>query len=73
VHYCVTNIPGAVSATSTMALTNATLPFAIEIADKGLEGAAAENPAIRRGINVFDGKITCKAVADTFGLKYHPL
>jgi len=68
VHYCVTNIPGAVSATSTLALTNATLPFAIEIAD-----TAAENPAVRRGINVFDGKITCKAVADTFGLKYHPL
>ena len=73
VHYCVTNIPGAVSRTSTYALTNATLPFAIEIASKGLERAAAENTAIRRGINVLDGKITCKAVAETFGMKYHQL
>ena len=73
VHYCVTNIPGAVARTSTFALTNATLPFALEIASKGLDGAAAEDPAIKRGINVYDGKITCRAVADTFGMKYHAL
>jgi alanine dehydrogenase len=63
-HYCVANIPGAVSRTSTIALTNATLPYAIEIADKGWERAARENSAIAAGLNLVDGKITCRAVAE---------
>jgi alanine dehydrogenase len=73
VHYCVTNIPGAVGRTSTLALTHATLPYALEIAEKGLVKAAANNIAIRRGINLFDGKVTYQAVAETFGLAFDEL
>jgi len=68
VHYCVANMPGAVSRTSTYALTNVTLPYALTIADSGLVKAAEENVAIRRGINLLDGKVTFPAVAETFGL-----
>ena len=70
IHYCVTNIPGAVACTSTHALTNVTLPYAMEIADKGYERAAQENPAISRGINMIKGRVTNKAVANVFGLEY---
>ncbi|OQY99354.1 MAG: alanine dehydrogenase [Candidatus Brocadia sp. UTAMX2] len=70
IHYCVTNIPGAVAYTSTHALTNATTPYAIAIADKGYERAARENPAILRGINMIKGSVANKAVADTFGMSY---
>lgn len=70
IHYCVTNIPGAVACTSTHALTNVTLPYAREIADKGYERAARENAAILRGINMAKGRLTNKAVADAFGMKY---
>ena len=70
IHYCVTNIPGAVACTSTHALTNVTLPYALEIADKGYERAAQENPAILRGINMIKGRVTNKAVADAFGMEY---
>ncbi len=63
-HYCVANIPGAVPRTSTIALTNATLPYAIEIADKGWEKAARENSAIASGLNLVAGKITCRPVAE---------
>ena len=73
IHYCVANMPGAVSYTSTKALTNVTLPYAIEIADKGFEKAAKENPEILKGINILKGKVTYKAVADVFGLEYHPV
>ncbi len=69
-HYCVANIPGAVPITSTIALTNATLPYAVEIADKGWKRAALENPSIGSGLNVVDGKITCRGVSDAFGLEY---
>ena len=69
VHYCVANMPGAVSRTSTYALTNVTLPYALVIADKGLLGAAEEDIAVRRGISILDGHVTCPAVAETFGLK----
>ncbi|MEW6355966.1 MAG: alanine dehydrogenase [Planctomycetota bacterium] len=72
-HYCVTNMPGAVGRTSTYALTNVTLPYAIQIANKGWQKAAKDNPAILRGVNVADGKITYKAVADTFRMKCHEL
>jgi alanine dehydrogenase len=73
VHYCVANMPGAVSNTSTKALTNVTLPYALEIADKGYEKAAMENPEIAKGINIIQGKVTYKAVAEAFGLEYCPL
>lgn len=67
-HYCVANIPGAVSATSTLALTNATLPYALKLADKGWEKACAEDEALYKGLNVVDGKIVYPAVAEAFGL-----
>jgi len=73
IHYCVTNMPGAVSATSTIALTNATLPFALEIADKGCVKAALYNPEIASGINIIEGKITHEGVASAFRLPYTPL
>ncbi|MBL7222267.1 MAG: alanine dehydrogenase [Candidatus Brocadiae bacterium] len=68
VHYGVTNMPGAVGRTSTYALTNATLPYLLEIADKGFERAAADNPAIRAGLNLVGGQVTNHAVAATFGM-----
>jgi len=66
-------MPGAVSMTSTIALTNATLPYAIEIADKGIRRAALDNPEIAQGINIIDGKVTYPGVAEAFGLKCRPL
>jgi len=68
VHYCVANMPGAVSRTSTYALTNVTLPYAVQIADRGIATAAQEDIAIRRGVNVIGGKLVCRAVAEAFGL-----
>ena len=73
VHYCVANMPGAVAKTSTLALTNATLPYAVEIANNGWEVAMRENPEIKRGANVIKGKVTYKAVAEAFGLEYTPI
>ena len=70
VHYAVANIPGAVPNTSTTALTNATLRYAVELADKGWRRACREDAALRAGLNVVEGKITYKAVADVFGLEY---
>lgn len=70
VHYCVANMPGAVARTSTPALTNATLPYAVEIANKGWKRAMTENIEIRQGANVVGGKITYKGVAEAFGLDY---
>ncbi len=72
IHYCVANIPGAVACTSTHALTNVTLPYALEIAGKGYERATRENPAILRGINMVKGRLTNKAVADAFGMAHSP-
>lgn len=72
-HYCVTNMPGAVPITATKALTNATLPYVEAIADHGLAEAVAHDPALARGVNVLDGKITYAAVADAHGLDYAPL
>src|SRR5438874_2872830 len=68
-HYCVTNMPGAVGRTSTYALTNVTLPYVLELARKGLDRAIADNPALRQGVNVRAGKVTSPAVAETFGLE----
>jgi alanine dehydrogenase len=73
VHYCVANMPGAVPITSTKALTNVTLPYVEAIADRGLEGAVARDPALARGVNVVDGRITYAAVAEAHGLAYEPL
>jgi alanine dehydrogenase len=70
VHYCVANMPGAVAKTSTLALTNATLPYAVAIADKGWKRAMQENAEILRGANVVNGKVTYRAVAEAFGLEY---
>jgi alanine dehydrogenase len=72
-HYCVANMPGAVPITSTKALTNATLPYIEAIADRGLAAAVARDPALARGVNVLDGKVTYEAVADAHGLDYVPL
>lgn len=73
VHYCVANMPGAVPFTSTIALTNATLPYAVEIADKGFTEAIRSNGEIRWGVNIIDGKITYKGVADAFGFPHTPI
>ncbi|MCK8600902.1 alanine dehydrogenase [Desulfoferrobacter suflitae] len=73
IHYCVANMPGAVPKTSTLALTNATLPYAVEIANKGWKQAMLENPEIKLGANVVRGSITFKAVAEAFGLDYRPI
>ena len=68
VHYCVTNMPGAVGRTSTNALCNATLPYALRIASKGYRRAALEDPGFAEGINLVEGKVTHAAVAETFDL-----
>ncbi len=73
VHYCVANMPGAVPRTSTLALTNATLPYAVEIANRGWTRSMQENPEIKYGANVINGKVTYEAVAEAFGLDYTPI
>lgn len=73
VHYAVANIPGAVPFTSTMALTNATLPYTVALANKGWRKACKDDPALALGLNVVEGQVTYKAVADVFGLKYEPI
>ena len=69
-HYCVANMPGAVPRTSTQALTNATLPYALEIAGKGWKQACKENEALKKGLNIVDGKVVYEGVAEAFGLPY---
>ena len=73
VHYCVANIPGAVSHTSTLALTNATLRYALALADKGWQQACRDDRSLYLGLNVVDGKVTFKAVAEAFGMKFEPV
>jgi alanine dehydrogenase len=72
-HYCVANMPGAVPITSTRALTNATLPYILHVADAGVAGAARENPGLAKGVNVVDGKVTYKPVAEATGQPYADL
>lgn len=72
-HYCVANMPGAVARTSTIALTNATLPYAVQIANKGWKRAMQENEEIKLGANVIHGAVTYQAVAEAFGLDYTPV
>lgn len=73
VHYSVANMPGAVARTSTLALTNATLPYIQKIAGKGYRNAVLEDPALARGVNVLDGRVTFEGVANSLGLEYTPL
>ena len=72
-HYCVANIPGAIPHTSTSALANATLSYAVALADKGWKKACQDDPALAEGLNIVEGKVVYKAVADVFGLPYEPL
>ena len=71
-HYCVTNMPGAVGRTSTYALCNVTLPWVLQIANRGLLAAADALPPVARAINIYDGQITNRAVAETFAMKLNP-
>ena len=71
VHYCVANMPGAVPYTSTIALTNATLPYAISLANKGWKKACKDDESLRKGLNIIDGKVVYKGVSDAFKMKYH--
>lgn len=71
VHYCVANMPGAVPYTSTLALTNATLPYAVRLANYGWKKSCSENPDLKLGLNIIEGKVVYKAVADAFSLPYH--
>ncbi|MBK9338932.1 MAG: alanine dehydrogenase [Lewinellaceae bacterium] len=73
VHYCVANMPGAVPFTSTVALTNATLPYALQLANKGWQRACLENQELFLGLNVVKGKVVYQGVADAFGLPFHRL
>lgn len=73
IHYCVTNIPAAVPVTSTYALTNVTFPYVLEIANKGFVDAVKENPALAKGVNIYQGKVTHPRVAEAFGMNYSPL
>nr|WP_315157831.1 alanine dehydrogenase [uncultured Flavobacterium sp.] len=71
VHYCVANMPGAVPYTSTLALTNATLPYAVQLANKGWQKACAENEELKKGLNIANGKILYKGVADAWNLPFN--
>ena len=72
-HYCVANMPGAVPRTSTFALTNSTLKYVIKLAEYGWKDAVRKDKSLARGVNLVNGRITYKAVAEAFGLDYHPL
>jgi alanine dehydrogenase len=70
IHYGVANMPGGVPRTSTLALTNATLPYALQLANKGWKNALRDNPALLKGLNITEGKVTYPGVAEAFGLTY---
>jgi alanine dehydrogenase len=72
IHYGVANMPGGVPITSTLALTNATLPYVLKLANKGYLQALKETPALLNGLNIIGGKVTHRKVAEAFGLVYHP-
>lgn len=73
IHYCVANMPGAVPRTSTLALTNATFPYALKLVELGWERACREDPPLALGVNMVQGKVTCRGVADAFGLDFTPI
>jgi alanine dehydrogenase len=70
VHYCVANIPGAVARTSTLALNSVTLPYLVEIADRGVEGAASSDPALTKGLSTLRGNLVSEPVAEAHGLPH---
>ena len=72
VHYGVTNMPGAVGRTSTYALTNATLPYTLRLANLGYKRATAEDPGLAEGVDIHQGHVTNEAVAKVFGMEYRP-
>jgi alanine dehydrogenase len=73
IHHCVANLPGAVPVSSTLAVTNATLPYALALADRGWRAAASDDPALAAGLNVCDGRVTHAAVAAALGLEHTPV
>ena len=73
VHYCVANMPGAVPYTSTLGLTNVTLPYAVQIANKGWKEALADDPELKMGLNIADGRIVYEDVASAFDMEYTPI
>jgi alanine dehydrogenase len=73
IHYCVTNMPGAVPRTSTFGITNATLPYTLELANFGFKEAVKRNSSLADGVNVYAGHVTNQAVAEAHGLEFHPL
>jgi len=73
VHYCVTNMPAIVPRTSTFALTNVTLSYALDLAEKGLPRALRENTSLQRGVNVLDGHVTHAGVATAFNIAHRPI
>jgi alanine dehydrogenase len=73
IHYGVANMPGGVPRTSTLALTNATFPYALQLANKGWKKALSENAPLAKGLNVVDGKVVYPAVAEAFGLDFTPV
>jgi alanine dehydrogenase len=73
IHYCVANMPGAVPFTSTVALNNATFPYVLEIAGKGLENSVLANKDLWQGVNTYKGEVTYEAVAEAFNFPYTPL
>jgi len=72
-HYCVTNMPGAVPVTSTYALTNATMPYVLQLASEGVVGAITESPGLKLGVNIVGGQVTYRPVADAVGVPYVPV
>jgi alanine dehydrogenase len=70
IHYAVANMPGGVPRTSTLALTNATLPYALALANKGWRKACTDDQALKLGVNVVDGCVTCRGVAEAFGMEF---
>jgi alanine dehydrogenase len=73
VHYCVANMPGAVPRTSTLGLTNVTLPYAVDIANKGWKNALKDDKELLKGLNIVDGDIVYKEVAEAFNMDYTPI
>jgi alanine dehydrogenase len=73
IHYCVGNMPGAVAQTATLALTNATLPYVIELANRGAQQAIFDNSNLLNGLNIFQGKVTHQAVAESLDYQYDPV
>jgi alanine dehydrogenase len=72
-HYCVANMPGIVPRTSTFALTNATLPFIVRLASAGVAAGIRRDPGLRKGVNLLEGKVTCRGVAEAHGIPWEPL